>query len=99
LTTLSADSSAARLEARIRGDRRRIARGERPLYHATWSDKPDGSSDVTIQELPLIHLYVPDHDRVPDGARGLIARTLAVDAASFDVVVRPPRLTPGVVDA
>jgi hypothetical protein len=99
LTSLHADSSAARLQERIRVDRQRIAKGERLLYHATWTDKPDGASDVTIEELPLIHLYVPDHDRVPDGARGLIARTLAVDPAAFDVVVRPPRLTPGVVDA
>jgi hypothetical protein len=99
LTTVHADSSAGRLQTRIRGDRRRIAKGERPVYHATWATKGDGSADVTIEELPLIHLYVPGHERVPDGARGLIAQTLDVDAASFDVVVRPPRLTPGVVDA
>ena len=92
MTTPRPGSAASRLEARIRGDLGRIARGERPLYHAIWSDKADGASDVTIQELPLVHLYVPDHDRIRDGARGLIARTLAVDAASFDVVVRPPSL-------
>jgi hypothetical protein len=90
LTTVRSDSSASRLQARIRADRRRVAKGERPVYHATWADKHDGSSDVTIVELPLIHLYVPDHDRVQDGARGLIARTLAVDPASFDVLVREP---------
>jgi hypothetical protein len=78
------------LQTRIRADQRRIARGERPVYHATWTDKADGSADVTIEELPLIHLFVPDHDRVADGARGLIARTLALDAALFDVVVREP---------
>jgi len=42
--------------------------------------------DVTVRELPIIHLFVPDHLGVLDGARGLIARTLAVDAASFDLV-------------
>jgi len=47
-------------------------------------------ADVTIRELPIIHLFVPDHSRVPDGARGLIARTLAVDEASFDLVTEPP---------
>lgn len=99
MTTVRSDSSAARLQERIRTDQRRIANGERPLYHATWTTKGDGSADVTILELPLIHLFVPEAGRVPDGARGLIARTLGVDADTFDVVVGPPRLTPGVVDA
>jgi len=44
--------------------------------------------DVTIRELPIIHLFVPDHLGVPEGARGLIARTLGVDPASFDLVTR-----------
>ena len=99
MTAVRADSSAGRLQTRIQADQARIANGERPLYHATWETKGDGSADVTILELPIIHLFVPEPGRVPDGARGLIARTLGVDPAAFDVVVRPPRLTPGVVDA
>ncbi|HEX7472374.1 MAG TPA: hypothetical protein VF323_04775 [Candidatus Limnocylindrales bacterium] len=87
---MRAESSIGRLRTRIRADQRRIARGERPAYHATWTTTPDGAADVTILELPIIHLFVPDHVRVPDGARGLIARTLAVDAASFDVVIQEP---------
>ena len=55
------------------------------MYHVGSTTTPDGAVDVTIQELPIIHLFVPDHRGVPDGARGLIARTLAVDEASFDL--------------
>lgn len=81
-------SSNARLRAAIAGARRRVADGERPLYHVTWTTTPDGSTvDVTIRELPIIHVFVPDQSRVPDGARGLIARTLAVDPTSFDLVI------------
>jgi hypothetical protein len=84
-------SSNARLQAAIAADQRRIAAGERPLYHVTWTTTPDGSTaDVTITELPVIHVFVPDHVRVPDGARGLIARTLSVDPTSFDVVIDQP---------
>ena len=46
--------------------------------------------DVTILELPIVHLFVPDHRHVLDGARLLIARTLAVDPQSFDVVPAQP---------
>jgi hypothetical protein len=46
--------------------------------------------DVTILELPIVHLFVPDDRHVLDGARLLIARTLAVDPQSFDVVPAPP---------
>lgn len=99
MTTVPADSSAGRLLLRIRTDQARIANGERPLYHASWATRGDGSADVMILELPLVHLFVPEAARVPDGARGLIARTLGVDPATFDVVVQTPRLTPGVVDA
>ena len=60
------------------------------MYHVTWTMSLDGAMDVTIRELPIIHLFVPDHLGVPDGARGLIARTLAVDAASFDLVTEEP---------
>lgn len=87
---MPAESSSRRLRARVRADQRRIARGERPVYRATWTTTLDGAQDVTILELPIIHLFVPDHIGVRDGARGLIARTLAVDAASFDVVIQEP---------
>lgn len=84
-------SSAERLRAAVGIDRRRIAAGARPMYHATWVTCLDGAADVTIRELPIVHLFVPDPSGVPDGARGLIARTLAVDPASFDVVIEGPR--------
>ena len=82
-------SSNARLRAAIQADQRRIAAGNRPLYHATWTTTPDGAPmvDVMIRELPIIHLFVPDYARVYDGARMLIARTLSVDPTSFDVTV------------
>lgn len=69
----------------VAADRRRIADGTRPLYHALSAPSVDGSVDVTIRELPLIHLFVPDHAGVLDGARLIIARELAVDSSSFDV--------------
>jgi hypothetical protein len=50
----------------------------------------DGAVDVTIVELPIIHLFVPVSRDVPHGARGLIAGTLGVGASSFDVVIREP---------
>ena len=84
------ESSDRRLRTRIRADQRRIAKGERPVYHVAWTMSLDGAMDVTIRELPIIHLFVPDHLGVPDGARGLIARTLAVDAASFDLMTEEP---------
>ena len=84
-------SSNARLHAAVDSARRRIAAGERLLFHVTWTTTPDGSTvDVTIRELPIIHVFVPDQSRVSDGARGLIARTLAVDPTSFDVVIDQP---------
>ncbi len=81
-------SSATRLRAAIDADRRRIAAGDRPLYHAIWKTTPDGAPivDVTIRELPIVHLFVPDYAGVSDGARSLIARTLDVAPTSFDVV-------------
>ena len=87
---LNVESSQRRLRNRIQADRRRIARGERPVYRVTWMTSPDGAVDVTVRELPIIHLFVPDPSGVPDGARGLIARTLAVDAASFDLIAEEP---------
>jgi hypothetical protein len=87
---MSGESSHRRLQTRIRADRQRIARGERPVYHVRSTTTPDGAVDVTIQELPIIHLFVPDRRGVPDGARGLIARTLAVDVASFDLATDEP---------
>jgi hypothetical protein len=42
-----------------------------------------------VRELSSVHLYVPDTLGVPDGARGLIAKTLGVDPSSFEVVPEP----------
>jgi hypothetical protein len=81
---MSATNSRARLRTAIETDRRRIAHGERPHYQALWVVGPD-AVDVTILELPIVHLFVPDQREVLDGARLLIARTLAVDPQSFDV--------------
>jgi len=86
------DSSHDRLHRRVRADRLRIARGERPLYHAAWTMVPEGA-DVRVRELPIIHLFVPDVSGVADGARGLIAGTLAVDAASFDLATEEASMT------
>jgi hypothetical protein len=83
---MSEGSAEQRLRTRVGADQRRIARGERPVYHVKWTLSPDGAVDVTIRELPLIHVFVPDHIGVPDAARGLIARTLAVDETSFELV-------------
>ena len=82
-------SSDARLRAAIKVEQRRIAAGNRPLYHATWTTSRDGPPivNVMIRELPIIHLFVPDYARVSDGARILIARTLDVDPNAFDVAV------------
>jgi hypothetical protein len=82
--------SDTRLRIAVQRDRQRIVAGERPLYHATWSTSNDGSADVTVFELPLIHVFVPDHTRVADGAQLLIARTLAVEPETFDLVLVEP---------
>ena len=83
---MNGDSSHVVLQANIAADRRRIDAGERPLYHAMWTPGVDGSTDVRIRELPIIHLFVPDRAGVIDGARSLVARYLAVDPNAFDVV-------------
>jgi hypothetical protein len=83
---MNGDSSHAVLRVTIATDRRRIAAGERPLYHAMWTPSVDGSADVRIRELPIIHLLVPDRAGVIDGARCLVARYLAVPPGAFDVV-------------
>jgi hypothetical protein len=72
-------------------DRRLIAAGQRPTYHATWSISPDGAVDVRVAELPIIHLFVPDRIAVAVGARLLIARTLGVPPDAFDVQVDATR--------
>jgi hypothetical protein len=80
-------SAVSSLETGIADGRRRIAAGERPVYHATWSTTPDGATiDVLIRELPLIHLFVPDEAGVLDGARELVAKTLDVPPSTFEVV-------------
>ena len=90
------DSSFDRLRATIAADRERIAGGEHPTYFVRWGAAIDGSIDVTIEELPLIHQFVPDEARVLDGARSLIARTLEVDPGAFDLRSRraPPQEGP-----
>lgn len=80
-----AHRSDVRLRGAIEAERRRLAKGERPLYHATATAAAGGAVDVSITELPIIHLFVPDHASVLDGARLLIARTLSTDPTSFDV--------------
>jgi hypothetical protein len=80
-------SSASRLRRGIETGRRRLAKGERLLYHVTWTVAAGGAIDVTVSELPIIHLFVPDPSSVIDGARVLIARTLAADPRSIDVVL------------
>jgi hypothetical protein len=63
---------------------RRISLNERLVFHVTTEH--DGAAvDVRVRELSAVHVYVPDEQRVLDGARGLIAQVLAVDPASFDV--------------
>ena len=57
------ESSAARLQAAIEDGRRRIARGEHPVYHVTWRSSEYGAVDIAIEELPIIHLFVPDLDK------------------------------------
>ena len=83
------DSSANRLADTVARDRRRIAEGQRPTYRATWVVGVDGSVDVRVVELPIVHLLVPDPAFVSDGARMVIARTLRVAPGTFDVVVAP----------
>jgi hypothetical protein len=68
-----------------------VARGEHPVYHVTWRSSEFGAVDVTIRELPIIHLFVPDQASVLDGARVLIARTLGADPNAFEVTAYPPR--------
>jgi len=43
------------------------------IYRVMWAVGP--RMDVTILELPIVHLFVPDQQHVLDGARLLIART------------------------
>lgn len=76
-----------RLHAAIDLERRRLALGERPVYHAEWAAAGGGAVDVTIVELPIVHLFVPDPPAVLDGARILIASTLGIDPSAFEVVL------------
>jgi hypothetical protein len=78
-------SAQSRLRATVEADRLRIRNGDRPLYRVLWATSIDGSVDVTIRELPLIHIYVPDEAGVIVAARLLIARTLDVDPQAFDL--------------
>lgn len=77
-----------RRELAVLAGRQMIARGERPLYRATW--RWDGTAvDVEVRELPGVHIYVSGQADVAPGARVLIARQLDVPADSFDVAVEP----------
>ncbi|MBA3779484.1 MAG: hypothetical protein H0X16_09345 [Chloroflexi bacterium] len=72
------------LQHQVAESRRRISRGERPVFHVITSY--DGAAvDVRIRELPIIHLFVPHESGVIEGARGLIANTLEVDPSTFVV--------------
>ena len=84
-------SAQEQLRETVEADRQRIARGERPHYHALVATSVDGSIDVTVLELPLIHLFVPDEGAAIEGARLAIARALDVDPSAFDVGVGGPR--------
>jgi hypothetical protein len=77
--------ASSRLREAVKAARRRLAVGERPEYHVTCTPAAGGAVDVSVVELPLIHLFVPDASAVLDGARVLIARTLGVDPFAFDV--------------
>ena len=79
-------SEAGRLRQSIQTDRRRVADGERPRYHAVCRLAPEGV-DITVRELPIVHLFAPDDERLQDAARLLIARTLGVDPDAFDLRV------------
>lgn len=86
-----AASAAVRLRGAIEIEQRRLAHGERPLFHVCWTEAAGGAVDVTINELPIIHLFVPDPESVLDGARLLIARTLRADSNAFDVTADSAR--------
>ena len=73
------------LSRQVAAARRRLAAGERLVFHVT-TDGDGAAIDVRVRELSAVHLYVPDTRGVPDGARGLIAKTLGVDPSSFDVI-------------
>jgi hypothetical protein len=89
MTATRRHSAAARLRAAIENEQRRLAQGERPLYHVRWTEAAGGALDVTVSELPIIHLFVPDSAEALDGARVLIARMLEVEPSTFDVVLAP----------
>jgi hypothetical protein len=75
-------------ERQVTASRALIAAGDRPVFHVVTSW--DGTAvDVRVQELPLIHLFVPDSAGVADGARTLIARTLGVDPSAFTLRAAP----------
>lgn len=76
-----------RLRATVEAERQRLAQGERPVYHVACTPAAGGSVDVTVVELPIVHLFVPGMVDVLDGARVLIARTLGVDPHEFDVTL------------
>ena len=80
---MRSNSSARRLPRRVRADQRRIASGERPVYHATWKTRVDGALDATVLASFRGHRTCSCPSTAPRAGwahRLLIARTLAVDA-------------------
>lgn len=83
-------SASTRQRAAIQAEQRRLAIGERPLYHVRCTAAAGGAFDVTVRELPIVHLFVPDRDSALDGARFLIAQTLTTDPNTFDLALENP---------
>jgi len=80
----------SKLRAAAKAEQQRFRRGERPLYHVMWVAAAGGAVEVTVREPPIIHLFVPDRDSALDGARLLIAQTLATDLNAFDLALGNP---------
>jgi hypothetical protein len=78
-------ASGSALSRQVAEARRRLADGERLVFHV-MTESDGAAIDVRVRELSAVHLYVPDTQGVPDGARGLVAKTLGVEPSSFDVV-------------
>jgi hypothetical protein len=87
MTATRTTPTAARLRAAVEPEQRRLAQADRPLYYVRRTEAAGGAVDVTVEELPIIHLFVPDPASVLEGARVLIARTLSTDPNSFDLVI------------
>ena len=87
-------SAQSRLRAVVEAEQQRLATGERRLYHVMCTAAAGGAFDVTVRELPTIHLFVPDRATALDGARLLIAQTLATDLNTIDLALEDPSSQP-----